>query len=42
MATKKRTTRRPKPIAAKAGLSRDPKRRYGEGGKVFCKGGKLK
>lgn len=42
MATKKKTIRRPKPVAAKAGLSRDPKRRYGEGGKVFCKGGKLK
>lgn len=25
---------RPKPVAAKAGLSKDPRRRYGKGGKV--------
>lgn len=38
--TKKRL--RPKPVAAKAGLSKNPKRRYSSGGTLFCKGGKLK
>lgn len=42
MAAKKKTTGRPKPIAAKAGVTKNPRRRYGEGGKVYCKGGKLK
>ena len=41
MATKK-VSKRPKPVAAKAGLTRDSKRRYGNGGKLFCKGGRLK
>ena len=41
MANKKKTNR-PKPVAAKAGFTKNPKRRYGEGGKLFCKGGKLK
>ena len=41
MATKKKTGR-PKPVAAKAGMSMDPKRRFGNGGKKYCKGGKLK
>lgn len=43
MATKK--TGRAKPVAVKAGLSRDPKRRYGCGGKMktnsYKCGGKL-
>lgn len=34
-------TRRAKPVAAKAGVTKDPKRRYGEGGKV-TKGKKYK
>lgn len=35
-------TRRAKPIAGKVGATRDPKRRYEKGGKLYCKGGKLK
>jgi hypothetical protein len=35
------TTRRAKPVAAKAGVTKDPKRRYGEGGKI-TKGKKYK
>lgn len=35
-------TGRAKPVAAKAGMSRNPKRRYNEGGNLYCKGGKLK
>lgn len=27
-------TRRAKPVVAKAGVTRDPKRRYGKGGKL--------
>ena len=27
-------TRRAKPVAAKAGVTKNPKRRYGDGGKV--------
>ena len=42
MAKSKKKTGRAKPVAAKAGMSRDPKRRYDKGGKLFCKGGKLK
>lgn len=42
MATKKAKTGRPKPVAAKAGVTRNPKRKYGEGGKVCCKRGKSK
>jgi hypothetical protein len=42
MATNKRKTGRPKPVAVKAGMSRDPKRRYDNGGRKYCKGGKLK
>jgi hypothetical protein len=42
MATSKKKTGRAKPVAAKAGFSRDPKRRYNDGGKLYCKGGKLK
>lgn len=37
MANKKKASKptgRPKPLAAKAGVSRDPKRRYGCGGKM--------
>lgn len=34
MANKKSNSKRPKPVAAKAGLSRSPKRRYGCGGKI--------
>lgn len=37
MANKKSSTKksvRPKPLAAKAGLSRNPKRRYDCGGKI--------
>lgn len=36
MAKAKRAVR-PKPIAVKAGLSKNPKRRYGCGGKIKCK-----
>lgn len=39
MATK---TRRAKPVIAKAGVTRDSKRRYGCGGKLYGKGGKIK
>ena len=40
-------SRRAKPVAAKAGVTRNPKRRYGDGGKVstghsFKCGGRLK
>lgn len=35
-------SRRIKPIMAKAGVSRDSKRRYCGGGKLYSKGGKLK
>lgn len=40
-------SRRPKPVAAKAGVTKNPKRRYGDGGKVskehsFKCGGRLK
>lgn len=34
MAGKNSNSRRPKPVVAKAGLSKSPKRRYGCGGKV--------
>ena len=40
MAVKK--TGRAKPVAAKAGVTRNPKRRYGCGGKMKACGGKLK
>lgn len=40
MATRK--SRRPKPVVAKAGVTRNPKRRYCDGGKLFKNGGKLK
>lgn len=41
------TTRRAKPVAAKAGVSKNPKRRYCSGGKMskgnsFKCGGKIK
>ena len=42
MAIKKEKTRRAKAPIMKAGASRDPKRKYGEGGKVCCKRGKSK
>jgi len=42
MAISKKKTSRAKPVAFKTGVTRDPKRRYGKGGKLFCKGGKLK
>jgi hypothetical protein len=42
MATGKKKTGRAKPVAAKAGFTKDPKRRYGNGGKIYCKGGRLK
>lgn len=35
-------SRRTKPVMAKAGVTRDPKRRYSCGGKLYSKGGKLK
>lgn len=40
-------SRRPKPVAAKAGVTKNPKRRYDNGGKVskghsFKCGGRLK
>ncbi len=40
-------TKRAKPVAAKAGVTRNPKRRYSEGGKIntsnkYKCGGKLK
>lgn len=35
-------TGRAKPVAAKAGLSRNPKRRYDKGGNLYKCGGKLK
>lgn len=38
----KTRTRRPKPVVPKAGVTRNPKRRYCGGGKLFCKGGKIK
>lgn len=41
MATSKKRAGRPRPVAAKAKVSRDPKTRYGKGGKLYCKGGKL-
>lgn len=41
MATKRKTGRA-KPVAAKAGFTKDPKRRYGCGGKLHGQGGKLK
>lgn len=41
MATKKKSGR-PKPVATKAGVTKNPKRRFDKGGKLFCKGGKLK
>ena len=34
MATTKRKTCRPKPVATKAGVTKNPKRRYGCGGKL--------
>lgn len=40
MATRK--TGRPKPMTPKAGITKNGKRRYCGGGKLFCKGGKLK
>lgn len=39
MATK--TSRRPKPMTPRAGVTSNPKRRYCGGGKLYCKGGKL-
>lgn len=42
MATDKKKTGRAKPVAVKAKVSRDPKTRYGKGGKLYCKGGCLK
>lgn len=34
MMTIKRKSLRPKPVASKAGLTKNPKRRYGCGGKI--------
>ena len=42
MATKKKATGRPKPLVAKAGVTKNPKRRYACGGKMKACGGKLK
>ena len=45
MATKKsssKATGRPKPLVAKAGVTRNGKRRYACGGKMKACGGKLK
>ena len=36
------SSNRPRPVVAKAGLSRNPKRRYGNGGRLMGKGGKCK
>lgn len=35
-------TGRPKPMVPRAGATKDPKRRFCGGGKLFCKGGKIK
>lgn len=35
-------TNRAKPVVAKAGVTRNPKRRYCGGGKLFSKGGRMK
>lgn len=35
-------SRRAKPVVAKAGVTRNPKRRYCGGGKLFSKGGRMK
>lgn len=35
-------TGRARPMTPKAGVTRNPKRRYCGGGKLFCKGGKMK
>lgn len=37
-----RKTGRAKPVVAKAGVTRNPKRRYCGGGKLYSKGGKVK
>lgn len=42
MATRRASSRRPKPVAAKAGISKNPRRRYCGGGKLMKCGGKLK
>lgn len=39
--TKGKTGRAKAPIM-KAGATKNPKRRYDKGGKLYCKGGKLK
>lgn len=41
MAAKKSTSRRPLPLSAKAGLSKNPKNRFAKGGKIK-KSGKCK
>lgn len=42
MPARKVKTRRAKAPIMKAGATRDPKRKYSDGGKIYCKGGKLK
>lgn len=41
MATKKKSSGRPKPLTPKAGVTKG-RRRYCGGGKLYCSGGKLK
>lgn len=38
----KKTTKRGKPAVPKAGVTKNRARRYGDGGKLYCGGGKLK
>lgn len=42
MAKAKAKTGRPHPMTPRAGVTKDPRRRFCGGGKLFCGGGKIK